>query len=100
MDCLQLSFDQSTPRAVSAEASTCLFCNCCANLDGTMAPGSSFLRVVTRLIPARYVASNAPEFITAREFGSLMDFSVGRRAVSVNVASSGQAAIIGEQFFQ
>ena len=56
-----------------------------------MVPGSTFLRVVTRLIPARNVVGHAPDFGTTGEFGSPMDFSLARRAVYVYVASKGKA---------
>ena len=69
------------PSPTPVERHTC--CNCCANLDCTMAPGST--------IPARNVSSNAPELITNTGIGRLDYFL---KAGSVNVASSGKDAYI------
>ena len=59
-----------------------------------MAPGSTFLRVVTRFVSASDVAGKAPEFRTTCEFGSPMNLSMAGSVVCVYVARNGKAGWI------
>ncbi len=59
-----------------------------------MAPGSTFLRVVTRFVSASDAIRKVQEFRTTCEFGSPMNLSMAGSVVCVYVARNGKAGWI------